>query len=95
MWCEKCFHSTLFHGTVMFSGPPVLPDLCHCDFFFWGYLKSKVYSTRPVTIEDLKQRIRDDMLAISEEMTQQVTRNLRGRLEEGVRNGGRHLSDVI
>jgi hypothetical protein len=20
MWYEKCFHSTLFHGTVMFSG---------------------------------------------------------------------------
>jgi hypothetical protein len=48
-----------------------------------------------MTIKDLKQRIQDETSAISEEVTQGVIRNLRGRLKECVRNGGRHLSDVI
>ena len=30
------------------------PDLNPCDFFLWGYLKSKVYSNRPQSIEELK-----------------------------------------
>jgi hypothetical protein len=25
-----------------------------CDYFLWGYLKAKVYTTRPRTIDDLK-----------------------------------------
>jgi hypothetical protein len=48
-----------------------------------------------MTIEDIKQRIRDEISAISEEMTQQVMRNLRVRLEECLRNSGRHVSDVV
>jgi len=27
--------------------PAHSPDLAHCDFFLWGYLKSKVYTHRP------------------------------------------------
>ena len=37
--------------------PPRSPDLAPCDFFLWGYLKSKVYATAPLNLEDLKQRI--------------------------------------
>jgi hypothetical protein len=40
-------------------------DLSPCDYFLWGYPKSKVYSTRPVTIEDFKLRKRDEISAIS------------------------------
>jgi hypothetical protein len=58
--------------------PARSPDLSPCGYFLWGYLKSKVYSTRPMTIEDQKQRIRDEISAISEEMTRRVIGNLRG-----------------
>jgi hypothetical protein len=76
--------STAHYFTVQYVQWPVRsPDLSPCDYFLWGYLKSKVYSTRPMTIEDLKQRILDKISAILEEMTQRVMRNLRGRL--GVR----------
>ncbi len=33
------------------------PDLTPCDFFHWGFLKSKVYSTRPQNLEELEQKL--------------------------------------
>ncbi|XP_066157702.1 uncharacterized protein [Euwallacea fornicatus] len=37
--------------------PARSPDLTPLDFFFWGHLKSKVYSTPPGTLEILRERI--------------------------------------
>jgi hypothetical protein len=39
--------------------PARSPDLTACDYWLWGYLKSKVYVTRLANIEELKKRIRD------------------------------------
>jgi hypothetical protein len=44
-------------GTV--EWPARSPNLNACDFFLWGYLKSKVYENKPRTTMDLKQNIRD------------------------------------
>ena len=33
--------------------PPRSPDITHCDFFLWGYLKSKVFDS----LDDLRQPI--------------------------------------
>jgi hypothetical protein len=38
--------------------PARSPDLSARDYFLWGYLKAKVYTTRPWTIHDLKTAIR-------------------------------------
>ena len=38
-------------------------------FFLRGYLKSKVYSNRPQSIEQLKNAIRQEITAIPHEMT--------------------------
>lgn len=75
--------------------PPRSPDLSVCDFFLWGYLKSKVYTTRPRTLDELKQRIRDEIHSIPAEMLQRSMKNLKNRLQECIRTGGRHLKDVI
>jgi hypothetical protein len=37
--------------------PPRSPDLSTCDFFLWGYLKSRVYAHNPLTLADLKETI--------------------------------------
>ena len=37
--------------------PARSPDLTPCDFFLWGYMKGKVFSTPPATIEELRERI--------------------------------------
>uniref|UniRef100_A0A8C4XDY3 Transposase n=1 Tax=Erpetoichthys calabaricus TaxID=27687 RepID=A0A8C4XDY3_ERPCA len=77
--------------------PPRSPDFTPPDFFLWGYLKdkSKVYTTRPRTLDELKQRIRDEIHSIPAEMLQRSMKNLNSRFQECIRTGGRHLKDVI
>ena len=75
--------------------PPRSPDLTPCDFFLWGYLKSLVYVDRPRTIAHLKNNIRDAIANIPIDMLQRVDTNFKNRLHQCIRNGGRHLPDVI
>jgi hypothetical protein len=37
------------------------PDLSACDYFLWGCLKSKVFISKPTAIEELKQRIKEEI----------------------------------
>ncbi len=75
--------------------PARSPDLNPCDFFLWGYLKSKVYINRPRSIEQLKDAIRQEITAIPHEMTRRVIDNFRERLRQCVDNNGSHLTDLI
>jgi hypothetical protein len=54
------------NGDVQWPARP--PDLSACDYFLWGYLKSKVYISRPRTITKLKQNIREEIAAIPVKM---------------------------
>ena len=67
----------MFHGHLIslrgdIGWPTRSPDLSPCDFFLWGYLKSKVYINHPQSIEQLKEAIRQEITAIPHEMTRQV-----------------------
>ena len=64
-------------------------------FFLWGYLKSKVYSNFPPSIEQLKDAIRQEITAIPHEMTHRVIDNFRERLRQCIDNNGSHLTDSI
>lgn len=44
--------------------PARSPDLTPLDYFLWGYLKSKVYVTKPQNLDDLRQRIIDETALI-------------------------------
>ena len=86
-------HVTSRGGNVPW--PARSPDLSTCGYFLWGYLKRKVFISKPRTTAELKQRIKEEIVAISEQMTCQVMENLGVRLKQCLRNGGRHLSDVL
>ena len=53
--------------------PPRSPDLAACNFFLWGYLKSKVYVRKPRTVYDLKVPIREEIATVPQEMLVNVT----------------------
>ena len=44
--------------------PPRSLNITPCDFFMWGYLKSKVFSTPPQNITVLHLRIIDEVNAL-------------------------------
>ena len=69
--------------------------LSACDFFLWGYLKSKVYVRKPRTVDDLKVSIREEIATVSQEMLVNVMQSFEERLQTCVRQEGRHLSDII
>ena len=71
------------------------PDLSACDNVLWWYFKSRVFTSKPRTIAELKQSIKEKIAAIPEQMTRRVMENLGVRLEQCLRNGGRHLSDIL
>jgi len=64
-----------------------------CNFFLWGYLKSKV--RKPRTVDDLKVSIREGNATVPQEMLVNVMQNIEERLRTCVRQEGRHLSDII
>jgi len=66
-----------------------------CDFFLWGYLKSKVYVQKPRTVVDLKVSIREEIETVPQEMLVNVMQNFEERLRTRVRQEGRHLSNII
>ena len=48
--------------------PPRSPDLNPLDFWFWGWLKSKVYhENKPTILEQLQQKIMDIFHQITKE----------------------------
>jgi len=61
---NKMFSARVISRRVNIEWPARSPNLNACDFFPWGYLKSKVYEKKPGTTMDLKQNIRDEVAAI-------------------------------
>ncbi|XP_020295795.1 uncharacterized protein LOC109860838 [Pseudomyrmex gracilis] len=60
--------------------PPRSPDLNPLDYFFEGHLKSKVYATKPLNLQDLKNRIRDEVTLITRDQLQNVINSFYVRL---------------
>lgn len=75
--------------------PARSPDLSACDFFLWGYLKSKVFEQRPNTLDELKRNIRREIARIPQQMLRDVMNSFHRRLDECLLREGRHLADVI
>lgn len=74
--------------------PPRSPDLTTCDFFLWGYLKARVYATKPRTLDALKDSIRTEIEAINEALLERVHRNFLERLASCYEQDGHHLRDI-
>uniref|UniRef100_A0A915DSY7 Transposase n=1 Tax=Ditylenchus dipsaci TaxID=166011 RepID=A0A915DSY7_9BILA len=51
-----------------FRWPPYSPDLTPCDFFLWGYLKSRIYRTQPANLYELLERIVNEFQLLPEAM---------------------------
>ena len=75
----------------MLRWPARSPDLTPCDFFLWGFLKSKVYATRPRDIPDLKQRIVSAFSEVTVDMRHNTIQEYRDRLNQVIETDGHHV----
>ncbi|CAK9824350.1 hypothetical protein ANTRET_LOCUS2530 [Anthophora retusa] len=63
---REIFPQTLVSRRGNTNWPAGSPDLTPMDFFSWGYLKSRVYSSNPRSLIQLKENIRTEMAVIPE-----------------------------
>uniref|UniRef100_A0A914UQ01 Transposase n=1 Tax=Plectus sambesii TaxID=2011161 RepID=A0A914UQ01_9BILA len=86
-----------FVGRWMGRGSPTMPwpshspDLTPCDFFLWGFIKPKVYTTKPRAVSELKDRIRNAFGQVTDKMQQKTLLEYRDRLERVQKNEGGHI----
>ena len=67
------------------------PDLTPCDFFLWGFLKSKVYSTWPQNLLELEQNIRASCGLVTKDLLQSVKQECIQRWLKSPEIGGSHV----
>ena len=75
--------------------PSRFPDLSVLDFFLWGYLKEKVFSTRKETFAELQTSIHDEIAEIPRDMLANVMDSFLSRLDSCEENRRGNLPDVV
>ncbi|KZC03944.1 hypothetical protein WN55_00124 [Dufourea novaeangliae] len=63
-----------------FNWPPRSCDLTPLDFFLWGYVKDKIYSNAPATIQALKDNIGAVIREIQPDLCESVMKNYLKRM---------------
>ena len=53
------------------------PDVSTCEFFLWGYLKSRFYTHKPHMLNDLKEAIRQEIRPIDRQFLARVMDDLK------------------
>ena len=75
--------------------PPRSPDLTKMDFFFWGYVKEKVYQVAPTTRENMQLKIREVFQTITPDMLEKVSDSFLKRIDACARNLGGHIEHSL
>jgi hypothetical protein len=65
------------------------------DFLLWSYVKEKVFSTRPSSINNLKIAIHEALTIIDQNTLSAVTANVEKRIELCIQQGGGHLEHLL
>ena len=71
--------------------PPRSRGITCLDFFLWGYVKDKVFSTPVSDITNLKARITDAFATITEDMLENTWREIDYRLDVLRATKGAHV----
>jgi len=75
--------------------PPRSLDITPLDFFLWGYVKDKVFSTPVPDITNLKARITDAFAAINEDILENTWRKIDYRLDVLRATKGAYVGSVL
>ena len=89
-WLHETFGENFISFKTENIWPPYSPDLNPLDFFLWGYLKDKVYTPEPATLQDLKNAFRREIEKITPEICESLIDNFKKRLDVIIAQKGRH-----
>lgn len=94
-WLKSRFGNKVISHRTDFPWPARSPDLSPLDFFLWSYVKEKVFSTRPVSINDLKIAVREALALIDQDTLAAVTANFEKRVELCIQQRGGHFEHLL
>ena len=76
--------------------PARSPDLTPCDFFLWGYLKSRFYKTPPENIFVLHQRIINEFNLLAQtNYVENAMASMLTKAELYIERNGRHVEVTV
>ena len=88
---EKFKQSWMGCGSSNLSWPARSPDFTPCNYFMWGFKKTKVYTRDKLNITDLKQKITEAFTNITKPMLSNVFSSYWYRLKKVVEFKGSHI----
>ena len=94
-WLNKKFPGKWIGRRGPIEWAPRSPDLTPLDFFLWGYVKQRVYSTPVPNMSELKSRITESIQLIEPDILQSVFQNLEKRLHLVIENNGKHIEHLL
>jgi len=65
------------------------------DYFFWGYLKNKVYITKPNNVDDLRGQIIDETKYIPREYNKKAVSSFYNRLAHSLAIQREHFEHLL
>ena len=90
---EFGLHFMLRLGSVNWSSR--LCDLTPLDYFWWGHVKTHVYTDKPASIDALEDNIEAFLREIPAEMLKRVCQNWTKQMDHLQRSRGQHLHEII
>lgn len=77
--------------------PARSPDLTPLDFFLWGYLKARVYTTPPADLNELQLRITAEVRALRRRhgMVRRAVRQMLERAQKCIDQQGGHIEGRV
>ena len=82
-------------GSNFLAWPPRSPDLTPCDYFLWGYIKSKLYTAGPAGREETWERIQQICQDMDQDMIKKATKDILKRIELCLYSNGQHFEQHL
>ena len=93
---NKWIGRALDEDAALIHWPPRSPDLTPLDFYLWGFIKTKVYtSPMPKNLTQLRQRIKSVIEEITPANLKRVWGNLERRLVITIERKGKQFVHII
>lgn len=94
-YLDATFHDRWIGRRGTIEWPPRSPDLTPLDYFLWGYLKDKVYVIKPRDLDELRQRITDEIDLIPQQILRNVVAAFYNRLAHCQTVNGQQFEQLL
>ena len=81
-WLKRRFPGRLIFHRSKYQLPPMSPDLSSLDFYLWGFVKERVFRSRPANIRELKAVVTDIIQSIDVNTLRSVVANFCQRINK-------------